>query len=490
MAVPTPFAHSPLAIGLHASVAHIEGDDLMDRIDDLRPQLGHLDTGEPLVEQPVSANAYLGGWGIATALDAGADIVICPRVTDAALVIGPSAWWWTWQRDDWDALAGAVAAGHIIECGPQATGGNFAGFRSLLRLDIPFGFPIAEVDSDGSSVITKHPGTGGTVTVDTVTAQLLYEIGDVRYANPDVMTRFDTIQVAQIGADRVSVSAAIGEPAPPTTKVCINLDGGYRNRVTFVLTGLEQQAKADWARDALFAAVGGAARFDDVDVRFVSAPPDAPTQEQASGRLHVSVRSSDERLVSRAFSQAATELALSTYPGFFVSSPPGPAQSIGEFWPALVDADAVHQEVVLASGRRLTIPNTPSAAPRTDPIFQPERSKNGISSGGGPGAGEALGARFLARSGDKGGNANVGIWARDADGYAWLRDHLDIDAIHRLLPEAAGLVVQRFELANLNALNFVIIGYLGRGVASSTNFDAQAKGLGEYLLSRVYESKR
>ena len=250
-----------------------------------------------------------------------------------------------------------------------------------------------------------------------------------------------------------------------------------------------KQAKADWARDALFAALGGTDRFDDINVRFVSAPSDAPTQEQASGRLHVIVRSTDERLVGRAFSQAAVGLALSSYPGFFVASPPGPAQSIGEFWPALVDADVVHQQVVLESGQRIAITNTPSF-PRTDPIFRPLRSKNGISSRGGPAPGEALGTRFLARSGDKGGNANVGIWARDADGYAWLCEQLDADAIHRLLPESAGLDVRRYFLANLNALNFVIVGYLGRGVASSTNFDAQAKGLGEYLLSRIYESKR
>ena len=191
-------------------VAHIEGDDLLDRIDGLRPHLAHLDTGAPLTADPVSANAYLGGWGIAAALDAGADVVVCPRVTDAALVVGPAAWWWGWSPTDWDRLAGAVVAGHVIECGPQATGGNYAFFGELADRSTPLGFPIAEVDDDGSSVITKHPGTGGQVTVDTVTAQLLYEIGAPAYANPDVVARFDTIRLDEVGPDRVRISGTRG----------------------------------------------------------------------------------------------------------------------------------------------------------------------------------------------------------------------------------------------------------------------------------------
>ena len=182
----------------------------MDRVDDLRPHLANIDTGAPLTADPVTANAYLGGWGIARALAEGADVVVCPRVTDAALVVGPAAWWWGWAPTDWDRLAGAVAAGHVIECGAQATGGNFAFFDELPDLSAPLGFPIAEVDADGSAVITKHPGTGGAVTVETVTAQLLYEIGPPAYANPDVVTRFDTIHIEQVGPDRVRISGTRG----------------------------------------------------------------------------------------------------------------------------------------------------------------------------------------------------------------------------------------------------------------------------------------
>lgn len=469
-------------LGVSVKVAHVEGDDLMQRIDGLRPHLDHLDTGAPLTGDPVSANAYLGGWGIARALAEGADVVVCPRVTDAALVVGPAAWWWGWQHDDWDRLAGAVVAGHVIECGAQATGGNYSWFTDIPDLSLPPGFPIAEVSADGSSVITKHPGTGGVVDVGSVTAQLLYEIGAPQYANPDVISHFDTLRVEQVGDDRVRISEVRGTPGPPTTKVCINLDGGYRNRVTFVLTGLDQEAKARWASDALFARLGGRDRFEAVDERLVEAPPSAPGHEASSGRLHIHVKSPDERLVGRAFSSAAIELALANYPGFFVSSPPTEAQSYGVYWPALVANDELTHVVVHHDGRREQIAN-PSVTGGTDPLSGPA-VPDVVAEG--PAIGEPLGRYFAARSGDKGGNANVGIYARGPAGYRWLHDHLTADAVARLIPEAAGLEIRRYELPNVHALNFVIVGYLGDGVASSTAFDPQAKGLGEYLRARIW----
>jgi len=469
-------------LGLDVAVAHVDGDDLMDRIDDLRPQLDHLDTGARLTGEPVTANAYLGGWGITAALSAGADVVVCGRVTDAAIVLGPAAWWHDWAMDDWDALAGAVVAGHVIECGTQATGGNYSWFEEIPDPTRPLGFPIAEVAADGSCVITKHSGTGGIVSIGTVTAQLLYEIASPAYVNPDVISRFDTIALTQDAPDRVRISGTVGEPAPLTTKVCINLDGGYRNRMSFVLTGLDQERKARWLTDALFARVGGRERFDEVDVRFVEAPSDAPTQEQASGRLHITVKSSDQRLAGKSFSGAAIELALANYPGFFATGGPSEAQPFGIYWPALVDATEVRQAVVLPNGSRIPVALPPRSVAVTAATGTDETSAEPV----GPAAGEALGAYFAARSGDKGGNANVGIWAREASGYAWLAERLTADALKALLPEAADLEVRRYELPNIHALNFVVVGLLGEGVASSTAFDTQAKGLGEYLRSRIW----
>jgi len=475
-------------LGVATVVAHVEGDDLMDRVDGLRPHFDHLDTGAPLTADPLSANAYLGGWGIARALAEGADVVVCPRITDAALVVGPAAWWWGWEQTDWDRLAGAVVAGHLIECGAQVTGGNYAFFAGELGddglLDQPLGFPIAEVDADGSCVIAKHPGTGGRITVGTVTAQLLYEIGPPEYANPDVVARFDTIRLGDDGIDRVRVHGTRGEPAPTTTKVSINYDGGFRNRMTFVLTGLDQEAKARWARSALVAGLGGEERLAasgiELDVRFSPAPPDGADQEQSSGRLHVTAKAPDETLVGRAFSSAVVELALASYPGFFTTTAPAPAQAFGVYWPALVPVEEVEHVVVLDDGRRTRIEPSPTG-PRGPPIEPPPTPRDGPLE---VTAGTVLGEHFGARSGDKGGNANLGVWARDDAGYVWLATHLTTDRLAELLPEARDLEIRRYELPNLLALNFVIVGYLGEGVASSTAFDPQAKGLGEYLRSR------
>jgi hypothetical protein len=469
--------------GFSVNVAHIEGDDLMPRIDGLRPQLANVDTGAPLTATPVSANAYLGAWGIATALDAGADVVVCPRVTDASLVVGPAAWWWNWARDDWDRLAGAVVAGHVIECGAQTTGGNYSFFEQIPDLARPPGFPLAEIDRDGSCVITKHPGTGGLVSVGTVTAQLLYEIGGPQYLNPDVIADFGSMHLDDDGPDRVRIRGTRGLPAPPTTKVSINYEGGFRNRMTFVLSGLNQGQKAEWVESALFTRLGSRERFDEVDVRFVEAPAGAVGQEASSGKLHVTVKSADERVVGRAFSSAAVELALANYPGFFVSTPPTEAQQFGVYWPALVANEEVHHVVVLADGSRVPIESATSVAGSSSNIdsdFLDDAAPMG------PQSGESLGLYFGARSGDKGGNANVGVWAADAGGYAWLEKYLTAKVIPDLIPEAAGLEVRRYELPNLFAVNFVIVGYLGQGVASSTAFDTQAKGLGEYLRSRVW----
>jgi hypothetical protein len=225
-------------LGLEAKIAHVEGDDLSGRA-------AELELGSPL-----TANAYLGAWGIVECLNSGADIVVTGRVTDASVIVGPAAAHFGWDRTDYDRLAGAVVAGHVIECSTQATGGNYAFFTELEDLGRP-GFPIAEIRRDGSSVITKHPGTGGAVTVETVQAQLMYEIQGARYAGPDVTTRLDTIRIEPEGADRVRISGVTGEAPPPQLKVSLNTLGGFRNEMEFVLTGLDIEAKAELAQRQL-----------------------------------------------------------------------------------------------------------------------------------------------------------------------------------------------------------------------------------------------
>jgi len=470
-------------LGVRARVAHVEGDDLLCRLPELRPSL-------PPGVTPVTASAYLGGWGIAEALAAGADVVVCGRVADASLVTGPAAWRFGWARDDWDRLAGAVVVGHVLECGTQATGGNYAFFQEIPDPAEPPGFPVAEVSSDGSAVITKHPGTGGLVSVGTVTAQLLYEIGAPGYLNPDVVARFDTTSLEQVGPDRVRLSGVRGEPAPAHAKVAVNWLGGFRNTMTLVLTGLDVQAKARFAEAALLARLGGRERFQEIDVRLLGCSrPDPRRQDEAVAELRVTVKDPDPAKVGRAFSNAVVELALSSYPGCYPTTPPGGETPYGVYGAVLVPAEAVEQVVVTPDLERRVVAPGPARAAAGDPvgIGRPPQPPDPPDPPGGPTEPLPLGAAFGARSGDKGGDANLGIWADSQEGYAWLARHLGVERFKALVPEAADLEVRRYPLPNLLALNFVVAGLLGEGVSSSTRFDPQAKGLGEYLRAKIVD---
>jgi hypothetical protein len=464
-------------LGLEAEVAHVEGDDLRGALGAISP---------PVEGKPVSANAYLGGWGIAEALVAGADVVVTGRVTDASLVVGPAAWWHGWGRADWDALAGAVVAGHVIECGPQATGGNYAFLDEITDRRYP-GFPIAEVAADGSSVITKHPGTGGLVSVGTVTAQLLYEIAEPAYLGPDCTTHFDTIRLHERGEHRVAITGVRGSPPPPTLKVALNDAGGFRNTMTMVLTGLDIAAKAAHAEALLFDVLGGRDRFAEVDVRLLRFDtPDAPSNEQATAHLRITVKDPDPRKVGRAFSNATMELALGGYAGFHTTTPPTAESAYGVYRPATVPRSAVTHSVVLPDGERRVVED-----PEVGEVPRPVVAPAPVPLPTGPTARVPLGTVCGARSGDKGGNANIGLWTRTDTEYAWLRAFLTADKARELLgPEAADLAIDVYPLPNLRALNVVVHGILGEGVASSTRPDPQAKGLGEYLRSRLVDVPR
>ena len=466
-------------LGVPTRVAHVEGDDLLPRAAEL---------GFPAV---LTANAYLGAWGIVDCLNSGADIVVTGRVTDASVIVGPAAAHFGWARDDYDRLAGAVAAGHVIECGTQTTGGNYSFFTEVADLSHP-GFPIAEVHADGSSVITKHPGTGGQVSVGTVTAQLLYEITGARYANPDVTARFDTIDLAPDGPDRVRVSGVRGEPPPPTVKVSLNSIGGYRNSATFVLTGLDIDAKADLVRSQLSAALSGEPAAAPAEVQWTLARtdhPDADTEQTASALLTCTVRDPDPNKVGRRFSSAAVELALASYPGFHTTAPPADAAVFGVFTAGYVPAGEVPHTAVHDDGTRVPIPpaaETLELSPAAEALGRAAADAPTMPPPlpAGPVRRLPLGTIAGARSGDKGGGANIGLWVRTDDQWRWLAHTLTIDAVRELLPEAAGLPIIRHLFPRLRAVNFVIDGILGQGVAYQARFDPQAKGLGEWLRSR------
>ena len=452
--------------GLDPKIGYVTGDDLLPRA----AELG-LDSK---TGQLVAASAYLGGWGIVECLRAGADVVITGRVTDASLTLGPAAAHFGWARDDYDALAGATAAGHVLECGAQATGGNYSFFTEIADMRHP-GFPIAEIHPDGSSVITKHPGTGGAVTTGTVTAQLLYEVAGQRYPGPDVTLRLDTIRLTQDGPDRVRIEGTRGEPPPAALKVSLNGIGGYRNQMEFVLTGLDIEAKARLVQEQLnlVNATWTLSRTDH---------PDAAAEEEASATLRCVVRARDGKSISRAFSGAAVELALASYPGFHVTAPPGDAQPYGVFTAAYVGRDQVSHTAVLPDGTPVTI---------KDPPHTQELAVVAVAEVDVPACGPTrrvpLGTVAGARSGDKGGDANVGVWVRSERAWPWLAATLTVERVRELLPEAADRTISRYLLPNLNAVNVVIEGLLGEGAAAAARFDPQAKGLGEWLRARYVD---
>ncbi|MFF6774165.1 acyclic terpene utilization AtuA family protein [Streptomyces sp. NPDC012637] len=447
-------------LGVPARIAHVEGDRL---------------PAEPGV---LAANAYLGGAGIAACLSAGADVVVTGRVTDAALVTGPAQWFFGWGPEAYDELAGAVVAGHVLECGTQATGGNYAFFTGH-DVRRP-GFPLAELHEDGSAVVTKHPGTGGVVDLGTVTAQLLYETAGARYAGPDVTARLDSVRLTQEGPGRVRIDGVRGEAPPPTLKAGICRLGGFRNEVVFVLTGLDIEAKARLVQEQVLDVL---AKSPPAEIRWELARTDhedAGTEETASALLRLVVRDQDPDKVGRALTGAAIELALASYPGFHVTAPPGKGAPYGVFDSAYVPAGEVAHTAVLPDGTRVPVP-APAVTRELAPVPEPDLP---APLPAGPARRVPLGLVAGARSGDKGGDANVGVWVRTDRAWRWLVHALTVEHFRELLPETRDLAVTRHVLPGLKALNFTVTGLLGEGVASRARFDPQGKALGEWLRSR------
>ena len=474
---------------LNARVAYIDGDDLIPHLSDYQADgepFINLDKGKTLAEsdnEVVTANTYFGAWAIKEALDRGADIVICPRVTDAAVVIGPAAWKFDWQRSDYDALAGALTAGHIIECGAQCTGGNYS-FIEEIPSFINMGYPIAEIERDGSFTVTKHPGTGGLVSVGTITAQLLYEIGSPSYLNPDVIAHFDTLNLTQEGPDRVRVTGCRGSSPPPTHKVCINTKGLYRNGVEILLTGLDIEIKAERYLEQIFHNLGGREQFETVNVQLIrSDKPDGASNEEAHASLRIICSSTDPKKVGRLFHAKITELSLATIPGNT-----GRGNSIGGgsasivYWPTLIDSQRVSETlhfdgetIEVLPTQRLGLPEIHYQSVPVQLASVPQGSLVDI----------PVGRLFGTRSGDKGGAANCGVWARSDEAYAFLHEFLTVGRLKTLCPDIAGFKVDRYELPNIRSLNFYIHDILGEGVSSNNRIDGQAKSFGEYLRART-----
>ena len=480
--------------GIAPSIAYINGDDLMNTLPDLitSQELTAFTDNEHLdnADLYMTANAYLGCWGIVEALKAEADIIITGRVTDAAVVCGPAAWHHGWGESDFDQLAGAVVAGHIIECGTQATGGNYSFFHEIpgreeIGSTARFGFPWAEIASDGSSVIGKHDNTGGTVNKETVISQLLYEIGGPEYFGPDVTARFDTITVKEIGENLVKVTGAKGQAPPQTLKVAMNKYGGYRNSFSVALTGVDIEQKAKFAEATFWDACPSKPEdFESISSKVIRTDKTDPeTQEEATAIWRLTVKDKDERKVGRAFSDAMIHTALAGIPGMYgISGGPSPATPFGVYQPALISNELVPQYVHILGAETTIIESVVHQETSLNiPIIPTPDAPEG------PTMNIPIGEIVGTRSGDKGGNANLGVYARNEIGWAWLDNVLTTDQLQELLPETRNLMIERYRFPKIRAINFLIHGILEEGVAASTRQDAQAKALGEWLRARVMQ---
>ena len=482
--------------GRAIDVAAVAGDDLMARLDELAragAALDNMEDGRKLAgvrARVSSANAYFGAWPVVEALKSGAQIVVTGRCTDTGITLAPMIHAFGWRPDDWDRLAAGIVAGHIVECGAQSTGGNFTDWHDVPRF-AEIGYPILEVNADGSFVVTKHEGTGGAVTVRTVKEQLVYEMGDPRsYITPDVVADFASARLEQAGRDRVRVWGIQGRPAPSSLKVSAAYADGWKANGTLIISGPEALAKSKAFAELFWKRLG--IGFEDTLTEHVGASacwgPLAPASEPNEVLLRLGVRDADRGKIE-AFSKMVPAVILSGPPGVAVTGGRPQAQEVVAYWPALVPRDLVRPSLIIEAGERALDWPTPLVPPGAPVNLEtPAWPK--------PGAGRdeivtvPLAKLAHARSGDKGDMANIGVIARAPEIYPWLAATLTAARVREYFAGICRGEVERHEVANLWALNFLLGESLGGGGTVSLRLDAQGKTLSHALLAMPVQVSR
>ncbi|KAI2814150.1 hypothetical protein CBS115989_8774 [Aspergillus niger] len=478
----------------HVQVAWVEGDNVTAEV--LKAQetgntsrFPHLDIqGQDLIaitNRILSANAYIGCRGIVAALNAGAQIVICGRCCDASPVMGLASWWHGWTDTDFDQLAGSLIAGHLTECGPYTTGGNFCGFKSIPNL-VNVGYPICEISEDGSCVITMHEGSNGAVTVDTVKAQLVYEIQGPLYLNPDAVAHLEDIQVIEDAPNRIFVTGVKGSAPPPTTKLAVCSFGGYQAEIATFIVGLDVKEKAELQRKQILDNLDRS-KFSQVTIdTYGSVPEDPLSQKDATVYLRHFVQAPTKEAI-QVFTEIFLFYGMQGYGGFhphmdFRTLAPKPYV---RYFPYRYEQSELKLRVHSDNKNPIAVSPVQITAP-----FGGQKSYEAANpaplASFGPTKKAPLGSIVLARSGDKGGNANVGLWVRHDDEWPWLQSFLSTGSFKELLGNdyRPDYRVERFELPHLHAVHFVTYGILEEGVSSSSIIDGFAKSFGEFLRAR------
>ncbi|MGE0711506.1 MAG: acyclic terpene utilization AtuA family protein [Planctomycetota bacterium] len=483
-----------LGIAEKLKVGVVLGDDIYGDLDGILAggePLAHMETGAPLSSirgDVLSANVYLGAAGVVQALEMGANVVIAGRVTDTGVTLAPLIHEFGWAEDDWDRLAHGIVAGHIIECGTQCTGGNFTDWE-LVPTYRNMGYPLVEVSADGSFVVTKHPGTGGLVSVHTVSEQLVYEMGAAAYVAPDCVARFDSIRLEQEGPDRVRVSGIKGAPPPEKLKVSVSFMQGYRAFGRLVVASPNTLAKARKVKEVFWESVGGEGAFDHAHTQLIgydACHPAHAQQEPNEVIVQLAVRDRDQKKIDKRFGPQVVPKVLSTVPGITYLGDQGRprASEVVGYWPALISRDRVQVKVVVGA-EEVALPQTDlskaPAAAWTPPAPPAAKAASGKA------ARVPLARLCLARSGDKGDTCNVGVIARSPAIYAWCREHLTPALVKSRFEGFCLGEVERHEVPNILALNFLLHESLGGGGTLSLRLDAQGKTYAQHLLATEVE---
>ncbi|KAF2431710.1 DUF1446-domain-containing protein [Tothia fuscella] len=491
------------------NVAWVEGDDATGAVKDLIAKgegfrsTMHNRTVQEWGLDPITAQCYLGGLGIAKALSEGADVVICGRVSDASPIIGAAAWWHGWRADQFDELAGSLIIGHLLECSSYVSGGYCSDFKDLLKTGkhINIGFPICAIDEKGHGIMYKEKNTGGNMTVNSVTSQLLYEIQGPQYYNCDVTAQIEQVKFEQVGEDRVKVSGVRGLPPPPTTKVGLTGFAGYQAEYHVFLCGLDIEEKCKWTEDQVRYELGEETLKRFTLLKFMqngSSVIDARNQDVATVDFRIFAQSKDRELLNMRNPQGFFRKSMVT----FLQSCPGASlgndvrQAEGkpyyEYHPALLPQDALQQRVHLlwdAPQKVIDMPLAPefSTYDRQQPSYETKDPVDLASFG--PTVRLPMGKIVLGRSGDKCSDCNVGFFVRHDDEWDWLRSLLTVDKIRELLgpEENHGKPIDRFEMPNIKAVHFLLHDHLDRGYDACSTYDTLGKNACEYLRARTVD---
>lgn len=488
-------------LGLKVSVAVVYGDDIaseLSKLEDKGAKFINMETSESFDQVRTkiqAANVYFGAYPVVKALEKwNPDIIITGRVTDTGITLAPMIYEFGWSLNDWDKLASGIVAGHIIECGSQATGGNFTDWHKVPSFD-DMGYPIVEINSDGTFVVTKHPKSGGLVSVDTVREQLFYEMGEpCAYITPDVVADFSSIKLEQKEENRVFVYNVKGREPTRFYKVSMAFEDGYKASGSIIISGPSARKKAERFSEIFWNKLKGRAWEDQL------------TEYVGWNALHRSLSLEKEtseillRLSAKARDQDSLNVFTKLIPSLILSGPAGVAvlggvakpQQVISYWPALLDKDLVQPRIALYDDQMLREENVlyesisgnfaPQAASSQAAHLATKSLQHFLDEQ--KNYSKTLYDICLARSGDKGDTVNIGLCARTPEAYAWIREHITAAYVKNCFQELCLGSVVRYELNHLMGLNFLLEHSLGGGGSCTLRADAQGKTFAQALLKQ------